>query len=604
MGLPSANLVLFFLSAFVGLWGLSVLARGVWMHRAGGGRTCPACGADMGTTAGRRCGACAFEAATEAALRVRARDWRVLAVGGAGAFLGVALLPVAIWVRNWEGGGVVAGPVMHPLGALFLGFGCFGFVLIGWGLRGDRSRGRRRCPRCWYDMRSTLHEARGASLRCPECGHAPRGERDLYRTRRFSRAVRLGAAFIAMGLGGQAVPRALRAGPIGLVPTTVLIAGMGWLPAAWYPPSPGAASRSTLADRLGDVEAWHWQESWAAARARRVASAPGSLERWDGALAVLDDAGPDNVLAALRGCVRLAIGGGFDRDEAELAGVWSRCSRFIHLPGRSLEPGAGGEFRERLVASAERLIGMIDAERPTRSAIALRLLACLERPPTSAVEPVYRYVRSHPRDRGIEGGALLAQIAEYDDSAVDRLLEVSRAEDRGVRLTAISLLGGVLASRPDLRSVEDRLFEAAMEEPGDRDAGFAAVLLLARSADPGAVLERLSKAPGLRRAVRARLVGTVLAGDAPASERAAFVVPAFEIDLDDAGREADWGRAHDSIRRAASNSPDRVPHLIEALRLVHDGVGGLARVEVDRVLDELAAAAPAPETPAIVEPGG
>lgn len=46
------------------------------------------------------------------------------------------------------------------------------------GLFADRARGRRRCPRCWYDMAGV------AALTCPECGHDARRERRLSKTRR------------------------------------------------------------------------------------------------------------------------------------------------------------------------------------------------------------------------------------------------------------------------------------------------------------------------------------------------------------------------------------------------------------------------------------
>jgi hypothetical protein len=54
-----------------------------------------------------------------------------------------------------------------------------GLLLICSGLWGDRSKGRVRCPKCWYDMRGTLPR-----LECPECGHAPGDARGLCRTRR------------------------------------------------------------------------------------------------------------------------------------------------------------------------------------------------------------------------------------------------------------------------------------------------------------------------------------------------------------------------------------------------------------------------------------
>ena len=40
-----------------------------------------------------------------------------------------------------------------------------GLLLVVWGLWGDRSKGRPRCPKCWYDMRGTVPR-----LVCPECG--------------------------------------------------------------------------------------------------------------------------------------------------------------------------------------------------------------------------------------------------------------------------------------------------------------------------------------------------------------------------------------------------------------------------------------------------
>jgi hypothetical protein len=53
-----------------------------------------------------------------------------------------------------------------------------GLLLVAWALLWDRSRGRRRCPNCWYDLSAT------AGLHCSECGHEARHERQLFRTRR------------------------------------------------------------------------------------------------------------------------------------------------------------------------------------------------------------------------------------------------------------------------------------------------------------------------------------------------------------------------------------------------------------------------------------
>ena len=93
--------------------------------------------------------------------------------------------------------------------------GLCGLVLCIWGLRGDCSNGRRRCPRCWYEVGSI------PSLTCPECGHTAAAERRLLRTRRRSRWVLAGLAILCVTSllprswaiytrGWIAVPRAIR----------------------------------------------------------------------------------------------------------------------------------------------------------------------------------------------------------------------------------------------------------------------------------------------------------------------------------------------------------------------------------------------------------
>ncbi|MBX3381626.1 MAG: hypothetical protein KF805_16135 [Phycisphaeraceae bacterium] len=54
-------------------------------------------------------------------------------------------------------------------------------LIVAWAVFADRltgDRGKRRCPRCWYDM----PPANGRT--CPECGHEARSESKLFRTRR------------------------------------------------------------------------------------------------------------------------------------------------------------------------------------------------------------------------------------------------------------------------------------------------------------------------------------------------------------------------------------------------------------------------------------
>src|SRR5678816_3862686 len=93
---------------------------------------------------------------------------------------------------------------------------CVGAALTLWGIVWDRARGRRRCPRCWYDMSGA------ANLICPECGHEMIGEAALLRTRRRWRCGLLGMLIALLGGVGYAwtVPMAWWARNM---PTAVLV---------------------------------------------------------------------------------------------------------------------------------------------------------------------------------------------------------------------------------------------------------------------------------------------------------------------------------------------------------------------------------------------
>jgi hypothetical protein len=68
-----------------------------------------------------------------------------------------------------------------------------GLLLVCVGIWGDRSKGRSRCPKCWYDMRGSLPR-----LECPECGHDAGHEHQLYKHhRRWGRAI-VGVVLVLM----------------------------------------------------------------------------------------------------------------------------------------------------------------------------------------------------------------------------------------------------------------------------------------------------------------------------------------------------------------------------------------------------------------------
>lgn len=141
---------------------------------------------------------------------------------------------------------------MTPTAATFLGvFGwaviSMGAVLLGLALFKDRSRGRRRCPRCWYDMGGV------PGLTCPECGRPAKAERRLFRTRRRWRRAAVAIVVVLAGWGTTAIPE-LRHGWERLIPTTVLVLISDPLPrstAAALPVVVGAPAAPTLAPRRG-----------------------------------------------------------------------------------------------------------------------------------------------------------------------------------------------------------------------------------------------------------------------------------------------------------------------------------------------------------------
>ena len=69
-----------------------------------------------------------------------------------------------------------------------------GITLAAWAIRGDRSRGRKRCPRCWYDMSGA------AGLTCSECGRTVQHESSLHRTRRNRHAAVAAVLMMMLGL--------------------------------------------------------------------------------------------------------------------------------------------------------------------------------------------------------------------------------------------------------------------------------------------------------------------------------------------------------------------------------------------------------------------
>ncbi len=121
------------------------------------------------------------------------------------------------------------------------------FVLARFAI-GDRARGRRRCPKCWYDMA-------GGGGACPECGREIRSERELTRSRRRKAWAALAIVLALLGWGSLSTGRAIEHGAVGLVPDWVLVEGMEHWPK-------GALSK--------ELQRRHWEGELSAREQRRL----------------------------------------------------------------------------------------------------------------------------------------------------------------------------------------------------------------------------------------------------------------------------------------------------------------------------------------------
>jgi hypothetical protein len=95
--------------------------------------------------------------------------------------------------------------------------GVVGVMVLYRALLADRSRGRPRCPRCFYDMSGI------PGLICPECGKDARSPQALRRTRRQWRVALLGVVLTLTGGALGATPKVRRENWLSIVPTTGLI---------------------------------------------------------------------------------------------------------------------------------------------------------------------------------------------------------------------------------------------------------------------------------------------------------------------------------------------------------------------------------------------
>lgn len=128
-----------------------------------------------------------------------------------------------------------------------------GLAAVLLGFFADRSHGRLRCPRCWYDMQGQL------TLQCPECGAIARSHLDLQRTRRSPGMFMLAGALLLFATIPSAIVGYTIGGLRGAMPTWALILFVDVLPAKWVSPGGGHKLYGSLDDRwerISGINRW------------------------------------------------------------------------------------------------------------------------------------------------------------------------------------------------------------------------------------------------------------------------------------------------------------------------------------------------------------
>ncbi|MEZ6234673.1 MAG: zinc ribbon domain-containing protein [Phycisphaerales bacterium] len=233
----SPEALIYLLAGFIAAWGISLVVRTRATRRVARGR-CAECARLWDDDEQRTCPSCRGD-------RVRQRG-AALKRPAFWGMLGIVIAPVGVACPVWAKFVLYALTQQHlqtdigTVGATGLILATLAGVWLIRELHGDPSGGRARCRRCWYPMQDE------APATCPECGTRAARLGELHRTRRRAGPIVLAALLLAVAQIGWLDARIQRYGVVGLVPTQVLIAGIGIVPDAWVVRDPNRGNRGNM----------------------------------------------------------------------------------------------------------------------------------------------------------------------------------------------------------------------------------------------------------------------------------------------------------------------------------------------------------------------
>lgn len=430
-----------------------------------------------------------------------------------GLRLGLGVLPVAVLIAaaavtmEWWMAGQ---PLASSLGGMWTTSASLLLVLaVAVAFAGvwfDTSRGRARCPACWYDLDPAVAVDEGGNLAevtCPECGRKITDGSDLFRTRRKPSLIRLAMVLVLAAYVAFKVPEMVRWGPRGIIPTTALIAGFEWWPEGLVLASGRAngTREDSLQMRVAMNQVWGWQYAlltWKGGRLARTSLDVSTIHR---ALALTGDRNRTVPFARLDVLVDAIVDD--DPVQATRAGWIAREALEVDWDAYPVSSAVAGRVDELAALLTDR----------QRGPGVWNVIAFAGPAADRHIEAIEGVLRSSTGSQGgfpNNGAMVLAELAARSDVAYERLARMCEddlSRPGGLRGMAVQGLASIAAKRPESEALLRRLAEeaspmiynaateglAAILTP-DELAGILMVRIKSRMALNGDLLAALSRA--------------------------------------------------------------------------------------------------------------
>ncbi len=341
----------------------------------------------------------------------------------------------------------------------------------------DRSRSRRRCPKCWYSMeassqRQAAEGETAAYFLCPECGHRIARVHDLFRTRRHWNVALASVAVLMLSIFIVIQPRVQRHGYASVTPATLLLLMLHFDESEWarqgleYQAYHDLFGRSRM-DFLDPYSPaigralWRWQWRWLGTTVvAHIEHAPNDFRSRD---------------LQFRYATLLELAEEFAEDDSLSSDISAIMQRDRSSEAHRAQAIVRSADHTDVEGSLARLLPLLDDESDTVRAAALRalrVLAVRNRNGIDALFDLLKHERPDVRRDAVESIGLASIRHGMTAKMLSALGAMENDEDCDVRSARVTSLVFMLPLDEALR-----LVEAAMRDEEDvcvRRAGFKA----------------------------------------------------------------------------------------------------------------------------------